>query len=266
MNSKYEIQDANEATEKTESTVDSIATLDISGQFFDELVDDTENCLSLDNQVCLPNLVSKRDFLFRAVDQNYRSRILIDDVSFYSVTESDSAEKISSLIAQELGGYCGQFIVLDGMACVGGNSLSFAKRFGHVFANELNEGRYNMLIHNLKNVMGFRNITYKKKCVLEVASSLPKYDVLFLDPEWGGPGYINEEKLRLNISDEPLEEFCMRILNTRSGVKLIALKLPINFDHEYFEDFVALQGYEYILNKDLRKMTLAIIRRRLDGP
>ena len=210
---------------------------------------------------CKRELVSKRDYLFRGVPDKVREMLVIDDVSSFSVTESVCADKISLLIARSCGGYSDTLTILDGMACVGGNTISFAKRFRRVIASELNYMRFLMLQHNTKKVLRLNNITYFNGSVLNIAFT-EVYDILFLDPEWGGPDYRSETSLRLNISDEPIEDFCLRVMESKPLLKLIAIKLPTNYDYQYLEECVQLHGYQYKLFTELTKMTLAIIRRR----
>ena len=72
----------------------------------------------------------------------------------------------------------------DGMACVGGNTISFAKKFHKVIANELDASRYNILQHNTKEVAGCSsNVEFRNESVLDLVKQA-RFDVLFLDPEW----------------------------------------------------------------------------------
>jgi len=210
---------------------------------------------------CKRELVSKRDYLFRGIPEKVRNLIVIDDVSSFSVTESTCADKMSLIIARSCGGYSDSLTILDGMACVGGNTISFSRRFRKVLTCELDDLRFSMLQHNSRKVLGLKNVTLINGSVLEVALA-EVYDILFLDPEWGGPDYRHEQSLRLTISEEPLEDFCMRVMESKPALKVIALKLPVNYDYPHLEQCVELHGYQYTLHTELTKMTLAILRRR----
>ena len=87
------------------------------------------------------------------------------------------------------GGGGGGIVILDGMACVGGNTISFAQdhRFLKVISNEFNENRYAMLVHNVHQVMGLRQVEIHHSSILHLAVSnlRNQYDIVFLDPEWG---------------------------------------------------------------------------------
>lgn len=54
-------------------------------------------------------------------------------------------------------------------------------------------------------------------------------DVVFLDPPWGGMGYVEGDKLDLGLGGVPLAEICERL---KSRCRYIALKLPLNFNLE----------------------------------
>ena len=74
-------------------------------------------------------------------------------------------------------------LIEDGMACVGGNTISFAKRFSAVIANELDTGRYELLKHNTLEVAGCRGVEFRNESILELVKH-ETFDILFLDPEW----------------------------------------------------------------------------------
>ena len=70
------------------------------------------------------------------------------------------------------------------MACVGGNTISFAKTFKKVIANELDESRYHILQHNTTQVAGCcGNVEFRNESILELVKKV-QFDILFLDPEW----------------------------------------------------------------------------------
>ena len=72
----------------------------------------------------------------------------------------------------------------DGMACVGGNTISFAKKFKKVISNELDESRYHMLQYNTREAAGCSsNVEFRNESILDLVKSV-RFDILFLDPEW----------------------------------------------------------------------------------
>ena len=102
-----------------------------------------------------PTLTEKqikyRNFLFNEIPFSKRKNLLVDDIAIYSVTSSYLANQMSKLIIKHLDNNL-DTIILDGMACVGGNTLSFSKYFPTILSNELNQDRFNMLMHNA-NIM-----------------------------------------------------------------------------------------------------------------
>ena len=70
------------------------------------------------------------------------------------------------------------------MACVGGNTISFASKFKKVISNELDEPRYHILQKNTREVAGCGgNVEFRNESILELVKSV-QFDILFLDPEW----------------------------------------------------------------------------------
>jgi len=161
-----------------------------------------------DDITCPQNLSGKRDFLFRGYDATKKTKFVIDEVAAFSVTESQSADEMTRVILAEAG--ASATTILDGMACVGGNTISFAKGFRRVLSNDLDEGRYGILRHNVSSVMECTNVEFFNDSILELVKRV-EFDVLFLDPEWGGPGYKDATSLLLTISDVAMEDFVLQV-------------------------------------------------------
>jgi hypothetical protein len=107
--------------------------------------------------------------------------------------------------------------------------------------------------------------------------------VIFIDPPWGGADYKNSDTLTLKLGDITIEDLINNIINKFSNYyenllesiiepsertkiilnnynnKLIVLKLPKNYDIEYFYTYLKsinvkhynVKTYLYILNKML---------------
>ena len=154
-------------------------------------------------------------------------------------------------------------IILDGMSCVGGNTISFSKYFGKVIANELDQSRFNMLQHNVNVVMSCSNVDFHNASILELVSEVA-FDILFLDPEWGGPSYKESTALRLTIGEMPLESFILQVFGDYPRLSIVALKLPVNYDNAYLKDFATQNGFAYkFFFKQFRKMTLTLLTRKI---
>ena len=88
------------------------------------------------------------------------------------------------------------------------------------------------------------------------------FNILFLDPEWGGVDYKTSTKLRLNIAELTVEVFVINAMAHNDTLQFIALKLPTNYDNENLECLCKTNGYRYTLYTNLKKMTLTIISRK----
>lgn len=212
-------------------------------------------------ETCPEALLWKRQYLFRSLSSDQISQLRMDDVAAYSVTEVHSAETITRLLRGALPRHR-SVAILDGMACVGGNTISFASAFDRVLSNEMNPRRFEMLQHNVCNVLKLENVTFFNQSILDLAFSRSDYDILFLDPEWGGPDYKDKSNLRLVISDEPLEDFCLKVFERCSSVAVVALKLPVNYDNGFIREFARTHALKYTFySEHLKRMTLTVLTR-----
>lgn len=213
-------------------------------------------------------IIRAKDYLFNNIDKIKRKELQLDDVAIFSVTEGNTADKMTLTILSHLQRVKNNiennnYSILDGMACVGGNTISFAKSFNKVISNEYDGNRYEMLRNNVQNVMNLNNVEFHNESILNLAFN-ESYDVLFLDPEWGGPDYKYKKQLKLTISDTPLEEFCLNVFNNCLNISIIALKLPVNYDNIYLRDIVESNNLSYTFDNTFHKMTLTIITRKLN--
>lgn len=157
-------------------------------------------------------------------DKQYK----MDEVSIYSVTPQEYADRISELIFQYM--KTNNIVITDMMACIGGNSISFCKKFKRVNIIELSEERYDFLKYNLKLCRLTNYNLYNFDCLNKVIEL--RQDIIFIDPEWGGRGYKFKKNLDLYISNIPLYSVCNRLMKY---CKLQVLKLPNNFNIKKFK-------------------------------
>jgi len=214
---------------------------------------------------------------------NNFSKIKIDDDSFCYITIREIADIISKIICYHLLEHNlnpQKCIIVDYTSGVGGNVLSFGKFFKLVYAIELDELRYEYLKNNI-NVYGYKNINVINSCAIEFNSSKlieTNPNVVFIDPPWGGAGYKNNENLILSLGPVNLEVLVINIVNKFSihyeqivnsnpkekydnyNNKFIILKLPKNYNIEYFYNYIKTRNnftnynivlYLYVLNKML---------------
>ena len=170
-------------------------------------------------------------------------KILLDDVSKYSITLPDKAQTISEVTKKNYqlvfpDDDLSNITITDAMACVGGNTLSFSNFFNKVIANEINTTRYQYLVHNMKEY-NRENIVFYNDNYLNLMNKLEQ-NIVFIDPPWGGPIYKSQYKMEIVLQDEAeketkLHEMIDILFENNSGTKMIIFKLPINHNIENFK-------------------------------
>jgi hypothetical protein len=240
-------------------------------------VDDAEACALYNSHLrglrpeARLKLLKKRDFYFAHLELHWSvvERLLLDEVASYSMTEAELADITSDIIKQQ----CGHpRSITDLMACVGGNTISFASYFERVVAYELDQTRAKFLWHNLR-MFGFVGHGLEKVSVF-CGDSLPSRDrsigvtdVMFLDPPWGGPGYAQAraDSLRIEVGEQDLSAIVNTLFEKRC-CQYLCLKLPLNFA---FTDFFAATEWcgtriycEVIRHRNRSKFKLLIIKFR----
>ena len=228
----------------------------------------------------------KFNYYFKNYPEKLRSKLKMDEIASFSVTEAGFAEDITKLIMEHLrtprNGNSPK--IIDATACVGGNSMSFLQHFGTVYAVELDPVRQEMLAWNLalcKKVMekelnkgklatiqpfcgDFLQLMKTKAHPVSSMMSSGDCDVIFLDPPWGGRTYSAEEKITLSLGSRRMYEVCNTIC---MATKYTVLKLPKNYDVEFLESKLD-SNCEIDLIRDLQnrrgevKMKIVIIRNK----
>lgn len=140
----------------------------------------------------------------------------------YSVTFPTEANFISNLITSV---FTNDITILDGTANVGGNTISFSRFMKKVIAVELDKDNYqalcsNVALYGIKNSQLIHGDTLKHMRML-------KYDVLFLDPPWGGTNYKRASVLDLKLGDKYVRDMISDL--KMEGKKGLVFKLPKNF-------------------------------------
>lgn len=160
------------------------------------------------------------------------SKLKIDPESVHYISYHRDALDITNIICSQLelvGEKPYKCIITDMTAGVGGNVISFANHFRYVNAIEIDSVRESFLKNNIK-AYKLKNVSTYNEDSIKLLYKL-KQDVIFIDPPWGGKSYKEFEKLSLTLSDKPLEDLCNEYLKS---VKMIVLKLPLNYDLELF--------------------------------
>lgn len=176
----------------------------------------------------LPYRQAKMRHLFCQVSDSVRQRIRFDDVSLYSVTDQHTAKAIATFCSR-LDGIGPASSLTDGTACIGGNTLAFARVFARVHAIELDPTRHEMLVDNLRLLLDARHaVRVKTRCADYTAVFAEMgQDVVFLDPPWGGKTYKRLSRVELALGKMGLGTLCHALL---PRCRYVVVKVPLNFD------------------------------------
>jgi len=229
-----------------------------------------------DNKIYINNKIARIFPLIK--NYNSYSKLKIDDDSFSYITVREIADIITKIISYHLLYFNlnpQKMTIIDYTSGVGGNVLSFSKYFNFVYAVEIDETRANYLENNI-NIYGYTNVEVINESAIEFnINKMIKINpnVIFMDPPWGGNDYKNNDKLLLKLGNKCIEEFVEEIIkifseyylqnqeNIKKSLnlknKLIVLKLPKNYDIEFFYNYIndinvknyKINTYLYILNK-----------------
>lgn len=214
----------------------------------------------------LPSIKSRRDYLFaKLIPATSLWKIQVDDVSLYSVTEGGLANEMSALIFEEFKSLNNgkSAIITDATACVGGNTISFAKVFGHVNAVEIDPIRSKMLIANIATAqVGKKVSVFPGKDYIDIMKSIEQ-NIIFIDPPWGGVDYKNKDVINMNLGTMdiadvilalysekgPFQSNTETILHARREGPLIVFKAPLNYNIEGFQSKIANSTVDVKIHK-----------------
>jgi NAD-dependent dihydropyrimidine dehydrogenase PreA subunit len=172
---------------------------------------------------------------FQSLTNVNLKQLRMTPISVYSSTPWREANFITRTILNFYNGHSplktgeGKPVITDATSCVGCNtvSLHLSQGFKQVNSIEIDPDTCQMLINNLKvyhlptdHVHCCDYLSIYKKC---------KQDVIFIDPPWGGPHYMDTSCLDLYLSNINIIDICFDII-TNKLASLIVLKLPVNYN------------------------------------
>jgi hypothetical protein len=190
-------------------------------------------------------------------------KLLIDDQTMTYITTPYHSRIIAQKIKEHLI-VCGidssNACICDATACVGGDSITFSMMFNKVISIEINDQWYGFLKNNVEQYK-LKNVTIICGNAVEIIPSLTGLDAIYVDPPWGGRDYKSKVLMKIRIGDKKLELIVTSFFELiGSRIKLVAVKLPKNYDLKYFystiKSYVRCKIYCYQLNK----MNLLIVQ------
>jgi 16S rRNA G966 N2-methylase RsmD len=160
-----------------------------------------------------------------------------------------------------------EYIVLDMTAGVGGDTLNFAMEFGHIHSVEFSPLEYYALKNNI-DVFKMTNInTYLGNSVEMLLSKSTEsnefkninFDIIYADPEWGGPNFKYKTNIHLYIGGLDIEDITNEIFK-RKLAKIVIYKVPPNFHmHSFKENVSYFKFYKKIYISHNNKHSFNII-------
>jgi hypothetical protein len=154
--------------------------------------------------------------------------------------------------------------IVDATGGGGSDTISFSYHFQNVISIEMNKEYYNILKNNV-NCYNLKNIITINGDSLEIIPKINFYDILYIDPPWGGKDYKNIKNLSLTLSDISLENVIINFfdeLYMQTIPIFIVLKLPTNYNLKKMFYKLELYNLEIYLY-ELRKKNIVIIQKKV---
>lgn len=204
-----------------------------------------------------------KDKLFPLPPSKNYNNLSIDNETMSYITTPHNSLMITSIINEHIPEYIprSEITILDGTACVGGDSISFGNIFGSVIASEINNERYRMLVNNLIEYKLYNVVPVNDDC-LKIYDKINFLNIIYFDPPWGGKNYKSNSKLRLSLGSSYIDDVIENILGSNlDNIKLIVLKLPQNYDLELI--YKKIKNHEVTMYLyTLQKMHIVVIEKQ----
>lgn len=149
----------------------------------------------------------------------------------YSISSPARAKEITQLISARYSNP-NELTICDLTACNGGDTIAFARKFKHVYSVELSPDNYAALVHNIHIYPKLTKLITPICGDLRAVIAKPpcSFDIIHMDPPWGGLDYKDKGPLRFDIDGTPLTEI---LAGAAKISKHISVKLPRNFDCDW---------------------------------
>ena len=157
----------------------------------------------------------------------------LDQEGLYSLTIQQIAVEQAKMLRGD--------VVIDAFCGSGGNAIAFAREGKQVVAVESNKDRLEMAKANAKSSGVYENITFitgDSVNGLGVLAQIHGADAVFLDPPWGGPGYVEKDDFGLKSCGKDGRDYSGLLplaLSLKPEVN-VGIKLPVNFRMQDIDD------------------------------
>lgn len=128
--------------------------------------------------------------------------------------------------------------IIDATAHIGVDSMALAYSFpkSKVTSIERNPDTFKVLKHNIKKLGYSRQITPINSSADTYLETTKNVDLVYMDPPWGGKGYIPTSDLPLHDKDGKASIPLSGVVNLAlKKTNTMVLKAPYNFLHKEFE-------------------------------
>jgi len=168
----------------------------------------------------------------------------LSDQGKYSTTAQRYSKQICKKLQDHYTGNIKDAIITDACAGNGGDTVVFATNFRHVYAIEKDPNEFRYLSGNI-SFAKLQNITLINKSFLDTDYVS---DIIYFDPPWGGPDYKLIDNIDLYLDEINISKIVFDLV-LENDVKLIALKVPHNFNYDEFQELIPRITKKYTMAK-----------------
>jgi hypothetical protein len=154
----------------------------------------------------------------------------LNEEGSFSITRPYESSQIIFLIENFIKFYYSDFIlsnkiITDATACMGGDLIRFSRYFKMINGIEILEENFELLLQNCKQ-FNCQNVNLFCQNYLDIYDKL-KQDIIYIDPEWGGPGYKVKDSIVLKLGDMEIWKL-INLIKEKKLTKFIFIKAPFN--------------------------------------
>jgi hypothetical protein len=197
---------------------------------------------------------------------NYRE-ILIVEESKFSCLRPDQMHSVREFYKEKIPfSNSKPYKIIDGTANVGVDSMFLASLFNSenvsITSVEINSDTFKVLVKNLENISNIINDTVYLGKINAINMDIVKYisetpdleniNILYLDPPWGGHGYLGVSSIELTLGAMSLAELVA--ISIVKKIQNIICKVPKNINIQKFIDSV----YNYIIIQEKVKQIIPL--------